>query len=140
MPIVDYPYSQTYLQIPNGGSAPALQIDLIRNDQRISLVGVLDSGSIHTVISHEYAPVLGIEEVREGEAVRASTQAGLVEYFLFDMEIQVRIGSLFPRLFCRVGIFGARRPRNILGRDFFFQHYQIGFRDRAQVIYLRPED
>ncbi len=141
MPTVHYPYSQNYLPIqPDGGLGPALQVNLIMGGTQIPVVGVLDSGSTITVFNPEHAELLGIEDVRVGGPGRASTQAGPVEYYLFDLEMEVRLAPHVLRFPCRVGFFEARKPRNILGRDFLFRYYQIGFRDREQVVYLRPED
>jgi hypothetical protein len=141
MPTVDYLYSQNYLPIqPSGPLGPALKVDLIMGNARIPVIGVLDSGSTVTVFNPEYAELLGIEDVRAGEMARVGTQGGPVSYYLFDLEMEVQLVAHVLRFPCRVGFFEARKPRNILGRDFLFRHYQIGFRDREQEVYLRPED
>jgi hypothetical protein len=69
-----------------------------------------------------------------------TTQGGPVVFYKFDMEMEVQVGDHVSRFFCRVGFFEVSRPRNILGRDILFRHYQIGFNDTEEVIYLLPEN
>ena len=59
---------------------------------------------------------------------------------MFDLEMQVEVGDNTIRFPCRVGFFVGNGPRNILGMNVLFQHFQIAFNDIAQEIYLRPEN
>jgi hypothetical protein len=54
--------------------------------------------------------------------------------------MQVQIVAHLKRFPCRVGFFPVQKARNSLGRNFIFGHYEIGFRDNEQTVYLRPED
>jgi hypothetical protein len=141
MPTVNYPVSVQYLPTGLQGSlSPALEVELIRGAQRTRAVGVLDSGATITVFNPEHAEMLGIDNLQEGELQHAQTQGDAVEYYLFDLEMQLPIYPRINRFFCRVGFFPVRKPRNILGRNLIFQHYEIGFRDTTGIVHLRAED
>ncbi len=66
-----------------------------------------------------------------------STFGGLIEIYLFDLEIQL-IGA-GPRFAGQVGFFSGHASRNILGRNVIFSFFEIGFHERGQVIHLRAE-
>jgi hypothetical protein len=140
MPLIDYPISQAYLPAPVGGAlTPLLQVELINGAQAAQALGVVDSGSTITVFSPEFALLLGIEDITSGELQAIGTQGGTVDCYKFDLEMEVHVGEHAKRFSCRIGFFAATKPRNILGRDVLFQHYQLGFNDPAQVFYLRPQ-
>jgi hypothetical protein len=141
MPTVNYSLSAPYLPAASGaGLGPALEVELIRGPRTTRAVGVVDSGSTITVFNPEHAELLGIERVEDGELQHVQTQGGEVDYYIFDVEMELRIDAHINRFPCRVGFFPARRPRNILGRNYIFAHYEIGFRDRGDILHLRPED
>lgn len=140
MPVVNYPFSLDYLPAgPQGGLTPALEVQLIRGPHVTRAVGVIDSGATITVFNPQHAQMLGIEDLSEGELQQYRSQAGQLDYYVFDLEIQIQLQDHQNRFPCRVGFFAAHRPRNILGRDLIFQYYEIGLRDRSQTIHLRPE-
>lgn len=141
MPTINYPYTQAYLPAPVGGAiSPLLQVELILGAQNARTLGVVDSGSDLTVFSPEFAQILGIEDITVGDFQPINTQGGSVDCYRFDLEMEVQVGEHTKRFSCRVGFFAASRPRNILGRDVLFRHYQLGFNDIAEEIYLLPED
>jgi hypothetical protein len=140
MHTVDYQFSFYYLPIAPGGPLhPALQVDLIRGSMSTKVIGVLDSGSTVTIFNPEHAQLLDIDDVTQGEPGNVATQAGRIDFYRFDLEMRLRFGTYQYRFPCRIGFFDVKRPRNILGRDFIFQHYEIGFRDRAQEVHLCQE-
>jgi hypothetical protein len=139
MPIVDYPLTARYQPGAGGALAPLLLVELIRGGNSTRVLGTVDSGSTITVFNPEHAQVLGIENLEDGEAGRLSTQGGPVDYYLFELEMRIQLQAHTNQFPCRVGFFATRRPRNILGRDYIFRHYQVGFRDVAEEIYFRPE-
>jgi|ERR1700728_13693 len=141
MRVVSYPISVEYLSAgAQGGLSPALEVELIRGEHRTRAIGVIDSGATITVFNPEHAEILGIENITDGEPGKAQSQAGAVDYYVFDVEMRVQIEAHVKRFPCRVGFFPVRKPRNILGRNFIFGHYEIGFHDSKQTVYLRPED
>src|SRR5208282_1550084 len=140
MPEINYPYTQAYLPAPGGGLTPLLQVELFNGGQAAKAVGVVDSGSAITVFKPEHANLLGIQDVTNGDLQQISTQAGGLDCYVFDLEMQVEFGDNTIRFPCRVGFFAGNVKRNILGRNVLFQHFKIGFNDIAQEIYLRPED
>src|SRR5258708_39020863 len=139
MRTVDYQFSFFYLPIASGGLQPALPVDLIRGPMSTTVIGMLDSGSTFTIFNPQHAQLLGIEDVTDGEASHVTTQLGRVDFYRFDLEMRLKFGTYDRRFPCRIGFFDVRRPRNILGRDFIFQHYEVGFRDRAQEFHLSEE-
>jgi hypothetical protein len=139
MATVHYSFSAAYVPLENLGLAPALSVQLVYAGRRTTAVAILDSGSTFTVFNPEHAALIGIDDVFLGERARMSTQGGGIDYYIFQLEMNVQIGAhnnLFP---CRVGFFDARRPRNILGRDLMFRHYEIGFRDTQEIVHFRQE-
>src|ERR1700722_4267966 len=129
MPTVNYPLSARYQPVGSGALAPLLLVELIRGSNSARVLGTVDSGSTITVFNPEHAEILGIENLEDGEPRSVSTQAGPVEFYVFDMEMRIELQTHTNRFPCRVGFFTVRRPRNILGRDYIFRHYQVGFRD-----------
>lgn len=141
MPLVDYPATLGYLPASGGGAlCPAIEVELIYGEQATKAVGVVDSGSTVTVFNPEHAELLGIDDVTDGELQNIGTQGGPVHCYIFDLEMQVEMEDHTRRFTCRVGFFPTRRPRNILGTNVLFQHYQIGFNDRMQQMYFLPEN
>jgi hypothetical protein len=139
MPNVDYPLTARYLPSPGGPLAPLLMVELIRGANSARVLATVDSGSTITVFNPEHAEVLGIDNLENGEPGHVSTQAGPVDYFIFDIEMRIQLQNHNNQFPCRVGFFSHRRPRNILGRDQLFRRYQVGFRDIHEEIYFRPE-
>ncbi|SRR5216683_5655099 len=139
MPIVDYPLTAAYQPADEGALAPLLMVELIRGGHSARVLGAVDSGSTITVFNPEHALTLGIENLEAGEPRRVTTQGGPVDYYVFDIEMQIDLQGHKHKFPCRAGFFTVRKRRNILGRDYIFRHYQIGFRDRSEQIYLRAE-
>ena len=135
---VDYPLTLEYRNIPNGGLQPAVEVELTNGARSARTVAILDSGATHTVFSYEIAQLLGIEDVRTGTRVDASTLGGRIEFYLFEVEI--RLPGENQRFAGQIGFFPGQIPRNILGRILFFSRFEVGFRERHQRLHLRPED
>jgi hypothetical protein len=139
MPQINYPYTQPYLSSPSG-LTPLMQVKLINGTVSTGALGTVDSGSTVTVFKPEHANLLGIEDVTSGDLQQITTQGGGVDCYVFNLEMQVEFGDDTIRFPCRIGFFVGNMPRNILGRNVLFQHFQIGFNDRNQEIYLLPEE
>ncbi len=120
------------------GVQPAAQVALFHGEITARAVAVLDSGSPYTVFSPEYAELIGIDDVTAGFPERVSTLGGPIQIYFFDLEIEI-IGA-GPRFGGQIGFFSIRAPRNILGRSVIFSAFEIGFRERGQLIQLRSED
>lgn len=140
MATVHYPFQLAYRSVPGAGLVPAMEVDLFYGKRSTRALGVLDSGSTHTVFSVEFAGVLGIPDVTDGEFFGASTMGGRTEYDLFDLEMALGIGENSSRFPAGVGFFAAQSPRNILGRIAVFSRFEIGFRESMQSIQIRPDD
>lgn len=140
MPIVNFAASIPYRALANRGLQPLLQVTLFRRAERATTAGILDSGAEATIFGSDVAESLGIEDVTEGEATRAVTLAGSFDYYIFELEMEVVLDRLSRRFPARVGFLPARTTRNLLGRDFIFSHFVVGFADRRQEILLQPED
>lgn len=138
--IVNYPFSVPYRHVPGAGVVPAVEVELYHGPQSARTVGVFDSGAMHTVFGVQLAETLGINDVRAGQRVAARSMGGPVEYFLFDMEIALRIDDETLRFPGQIGFFPVRSPRNILGRILIFTRFELGFREHAQHVHIRPED
>jgi hypothetical protein len=119
------------------GVQPAAEVTLYNGDRTTNAVGVFDSGSLYTVFSAEYAELIGIEDLTRGNRVGVHTLAGQRDIYLFDLEIQLREAG--QRFAAQIGFFEGHAPRNILGRSVVFAAFEIGFRESAQRIHLRPE-
>lgn len=119
------------------GLQPAAEVKLFNGDLTTMAVGIFDSGSPYTVFSPEYAGLIGIDDVTDGRREGISTFGGTTHVFLFDLEIQLlRAGTRFS---AQIGFFEGHVSRNILGRSVIFSAFEIGFRERTQVIHLKPE-
>lgn len=138
METIQYPLTVDYLSLGRVGLAPALEVELIRGTKRAKAVGILDSGSPFTIFSREFAELLGIDDLETGEHDRAATGGGPVDFYYFEVEMGIHIGPHDNRFNCRVGFFPERKPRNILGRNYLFNHYDLGFQDRLQRVLFRP--
>jgi hypothetical protein len=119
------------------GVQPAAEVTLYNDGLTTNAVAVLDSGSPYTVFNPEHAQLIGIDDVTVGNPERISTFGGALEIYLFDLEIQLLAAG--PRFAGQIGFFPSRAPRNILGRSVIFAAFEIGFRERAQLIHVRPE-
>lgn len=140
MPTIRYSYEQPYYPVVGAGLQPALAVRLILGGATAQAVGILDTGSTVTVFNSEVAALLGIDDIFDGDAVVASTQAGSVEFYQFDLEMEILLmRSVTNKFPARVGFLAAPRARNILGRNIVFGHYQFGIRERTNTIYLEPE-
>jgi hypothetical protein len=119
------------------GLQPAAEVALFNGDFRVNTVGILDSGSLFTVFSCEFAELLGIDNVTNGRRERISTLANGRDVYFFDLEIEVlAAGSRFP---AQIAFFEGRAARNILGRIVIFSAFQIGFHEGFQSVYLEPQ-
>ena len=118
---------------------PAAEVELFYAGQSVRAIGVLDSGSTHTVFSVQFAEQLGLN-VTKGQIVKASTIGGAVEFYLFEMEIALTMGAKASRFPGQIGFFAVRSPRNILGRILLFSRFEIGFKESRQVVHLRTEE
>jgi hypothetical protein len=119
------------------GVQPAAEVTLYNGGQTANAVAVFDSGSIYTVFGREYAALIGIDDVTTGNRVVVNTLAGPRDIYLFGLEIQLREVGL--RFGAQIGFFAGHIARNILGRSVVFAAFEIGFREAAQTIHLRPE-
>lgn len=141
MATIRYTYEHPYYPVVGAGLQPALPVQLIMGDRTARAMGILDSGSSVTVFNAEVAELLGIVRLEDGDAMRARTQAGTVEFFLFDLEMEVMLSKAVTHRFpARVGFLPSPRARNILGRNLVFAHYQLGFRERIGRVYMQPEN
>ena len=138
--IVNYPFSIPYRHVPGAGVVPAVEVELYNGPQSARTVGVFDSGAMHTVFGVQFAEALGINDVTAGERVAATSMGGPVEYFLFDMEMALRIDDETLRFPGRIGFFPVHSARNILGRILIFTRFELGFREQAQRLHIRPEE
>jgi hypothetical protein len=138
--VVNYPFSVPYRDVPGVGAVPAVEVELYNGAQSARTVGIFDSGATHTVFGVQFAEALGIDDVTAGQRVRATTMGGPIEYFLFDMEMALRIDDEVIRFPGQIGFSPFRIPRNILGRIVIFTRFELGFREQAQHLHIRPED
>lgn len=118
------------------GVQPAAEVSLYNGGSTANAVAVFDSGSLYTVFSPEYAQLIGID-VTMGTRAVVNTLAGSRDVYLFDLEIQLREAG--RRFAAQIGFFDGHTTRNILGRSVVFAAFEIGFRESAQRINLRPE-
>lgn len=120
------------------GTQPALEVSLYHGTLSTSAVAILDSGSIYTVFSPEYALLIGIDDVTSGNREIINTLAGHKDVYLFDLEIQLLAAG--ARFGAQIGFFATRATRNILGRNVTFASFEIGFQESAGELHLRPEN
>lgn len=136
---VDYEILVPYRSLPGLGVQPALEVRLHLGGRDVRAPGILDSGAVYTVFGRETANLLGIEHVEDGDPVTTTTMGGPVTLYQFDVEIEFAVGQFSSRFPGRVCFSAGHLSRNLLGRVLFFPHFQIGFRDRRQEVYLARE-
>jgi len=130
--------SSAYRTVPGLGLQPAVEVELIYGPRRARTVGILDSGATWTIFSREYAAILGIEDISSGRHDRATTLGGPVDFYFFDLEVRLVVaGASFSG---QVGFAAGHLARNLLGRNLVFSRFEIGFRETAQRVHLRPEE
>lgn len=141
MPIhVEYHVREQYRSLPGlAGTYPALGVTLRHGGQTFRTLGILDSGSLHTVFERRYAQVLGIEEVESGEMISAVTFGGLIHLYQFQVEMRIELAGFDNFFPARICFRENTINRNILGRVTVFSRLQLGFREEPQHIYLAPE-
>ena len=137
---IEYDQSLPYKQLPFiKGNCPALEISLRNGSFVWRGPGLLDSGSMHTVLSREYAEPLGIKEVESGERIQVSTFGGPAYLYQFEVEMSFELegqSEYFPSPVC----FSASRVgRNILGRIAIFSRLKLGFSESSERLYLGRE-
>lgn len=137
---VDYDVEVPYRTLPNFSNlSPALEITLHLSAKAARTVGILDTGSTHTVFKNELAIQLGISDITAGTRTTLRSAGGPFDIYLFDVELEVDAGTIQRRFSGQVGFAAGHLPRNILGLNLVFQHFRIGFRDARQCLYLLPE-
>jgi len=119
------------------GLQPAAEVTLYNGSQSTTAVAIFDSGSVYTLFSPEHAQLIGVEDVTTGSRAIVNTLTGSRDVYLFDLEIQLR--GIGPRFAAQIGFFAGHVTRNLLGRNVIFAAFEIGFRESAQRIHLRPE-
>jgi hypothetical protein len=127
-------------QLPNGGHIrlPLLHIRLSHEDQSLTTIALIDSGSTTTFVPLELAEILSLPIEKEASAVGAGGS--------FNNTIRkVNISLLKGRTtFAKFGGFSAyvpleegRVPYVVLGRDSVFRKFDITFRENQQRFILR---
>lgn len=138
--LVAYDVEIPYRPLPKVRSlSPALEVSLHFGGRVARAVGILDSGSMHTVFTQELATQLGISDITVGRRDTLRSAAGPFDIFLFDVELEVHAAGVQRKFSAQVGFAERHLPRNILGLNVVFQQFQIGFRDSRQRVYLLPE-
>lgn len=82
---------------------------------------------------------LGITDITTGTRDALRSAGGPVDIYLFNMELEVRAGTILRRFSGQIGFAAGNLPRNVLGLNLVFQQFQIGFRDARRCLYLLPE-
>lgn len=126
-----------YLSVPGLGMQPAIEVALYSATRATKVIGILDSGSAFTAFSEDVAARLGIANLAEGELVRASTLAGSMDLYLFNLEMSVDLAKMSKRFAAQVAFRHGHQSRNLLGRNLLFTHFQIGFDENQQEIYIK---
>jgi len=127
--------------LPNSSvSRPVVQVVLSREslDSQI-LFAIIDSGADYCTFSYEIGEALRIE-LFSGENIRMTSLGGPVNGYLHSVEMEVITEEDEPpwKFSTKVVFLDGTIPRNILGRDGFFEYAKIGFVDREQTLYLSP--
>ncbi len=140
---LEYLYIRNYKMLPNSSaSRPVVQVVLSREslDSQI-LFAIIDSGADYCTFSYEIGEDLGIE-IFSGENIRMTSLGSSepVNGYLHSVEMEVITEEDEPpwKISTKVAFLDRAIPRNILGRDGFFEYAKIGFVDREQTIYLSP--
>jgi len=133
---VNYEAKADYSELPGWGLAPAIEVVLRHGTSQAAAVALLDTGSTYTVFQPAYAELLGIEDVTSGRRDAVSTAGGVIDVYLFDLELDVRIGTQIYTFPGQVAFTLGHIPRNLLGLNILFQQFQIGFHDSRQTMYL----
>jgi hypothetical protein len=137
---VDYDVEVPYRTLPDFSNlSPALEITLRLSAKVARTVGILDTGSTHTVFKNELAMQLGITDITTGTQTTLRSAGGTFDIYLFNIELEVHAGTIQRRFPGQVGFAAGQLPRNILGLNLVFQQFQIGFRDIQQRLYLLSE-
>jgi hypothetical protein len=125
-----------YRRLPNVGLLPGLGVILRSgSNETAEMFAVLDSGSTFSVFQPQMAELLGIDNVTSSSTTRdISTCGGPITIYLFDVEMELLLGSSSEKFTCQVGFPDKPIPRNILGRDLAFMKFTFAFRERDESV------
>ncbi len=140
MPTFHFPLAARCRNVAGLGLQPVLDTTLFFGASKAGAPGLIDSGASATVFSRDVAEALGIEDLFSGQRATGRTLAGTFDYYLFDLEIEIRFPKFAKRFPAQVGFFSVATSRNILGRSLLFAYFMVAVRERTQEIYLSPEE
>lgn len=88
---VSYQVELPYISLPGFTDLrPGIHVLLHHGHKSVVTVGILDSGSTHTVFSAEIAELLGITDLATGGRARLRSFGGPFDVFLFAVELEVQ--------------------------------------------------
>ena len=133
---VNYTHYIPYGYHPTTGRAgPYVVVSLTNpvSGDSIDTIAIIDSGALFPLFSGNHAIGLNLN-IRAGRRESFWPAASDVEHEAFLHPLQLTIGG--HTFECEVGFIEGVLLRDALGREGFFDRFQIGFRERHLEIYF----
>ena len=119
------------------GRSPVLTVTVSNLDgleESIDVDAYIDSGTSTSLFNGSFLSALGVQLINDRRKSFTSTTGYSVEAYLHRVRLTLPDLGAFD---LDIGFSNAPIFRNLLGRD-FFNHVQIGFRERHSEYYLNP--
>ena len=139
MPTVSYGHEFAYRQEP-AGPFPIVLIRIsnpANADLSLDVDGYLDSGATASLLPGWMAQQLGFELLAGPVRPYTSAAGPTFEARVHTVQIAEIYEAAAAPFLLEVGFALGEIHRNILGRD-FFNHVQLGFRERQLLFFLTP--
>jgi hypothetical protein len=133
-------YRYLSYELPNGGiiRLPMVSVRLSHNDESLTTVALVDSGSTTTFVPLEFAEILSLPIEEEGEAIGAG---GSFQNTIRKINMSILKGNTVVKHFNNFPVYvpieEGRVPYVVLGRDSIFRAFDITFRENKQKVILR---
>ena len=130
---VEYRFMINYGVHPISGNSGPFVLVSLRGPNRmpVDVIAMIDSGATKTGLPATLARSLGIN-LTEGN--QDTYRIGGVENPAYIHHIDIEFNGIVER--CKVWFVESGLGQNLLGREDFFEKFQIGFNERLSEIYL----
>ena len=130
---VEYRFKINYGAHPiSGNSGPFVRVSLSGpNRMPVDVIAMIDSGATRTGLPATFAKGLGINLT---EGAQETYRIGGEEYSAYIHHIDIEFNGIVER--CKVWFVESGLGQILLGREDFFEKFQIGFNERFGEIYL----
>lgn len=136
------PFHQRYVSYPVGQDRqklPLLHVRLIGDVDTLTTIALVDSGATTTFIPPELAEAVVLRVVERDVSAIGAGGSFLNDVCEFEVELLKKAETIYRiKGEAHVPKETGKLPYVVLGRDYLFEIYDITFRERKQLVVLRP--